>query len=431
MSSEPQDPMADDIAISVRKLTKTYRLFSHPGDRVKQFLSLGFKQYHRKFTALEDISFDIRKGEAVGVIGRNGSGKSTLLQLICGILRPTSGTVQVNGRISALLELGAGFNPEFTGRENVYFQGALMGFTREQMHERFDDIASFAEIGEFIDQPVRTYSSGMFVRLAFATVIHSEADILVVDEALAVGDEVFQRRCFERLETLLGNGKINLLFVSHNVRQVERICSRAFFLERGRVRQSGRSEEVCAAYFRTSLQDLRSSHTQDSPNLRCTTSGEIEVLEISMSNAECGERVLEVTMHAPIRVIIRIRCHIPLKSPEIIVGFHTTDSIYIASSSTAVLEKGTDFAVGEHIVECLVPDMMLVPGVYHIRLAILDSFRRSMWDGHKLHTFSVLPDRATNVMRMPQMNLVDIPFQWHFTAISDHAYRTGETTDLI
>lgn len=430
MSSDLKPPMADDIAISVRNLTKTYRLFNHPGDRVKQFLSLGFKQYHRKFTALEDVSFEIRKGETVGIIGRNGSGKSTLLQLICGILKPTSGSVRVNGRIAALLELGAGFNPEFTGRENVYFQGALMGFTRTQMDDRFDDIAEFADIGEFMEQPVRTYSSGMYVRLAFATVIHSEADILVVDEALAVGDEVFQRKCFERLEMLLGNGKINLFFVSHNIRQVERICSRAISLERGRICQTGSANEVCTAYFNNNLQNIRSTHAQNSGSLRATASGEVEVLDISIAPPKCDKRVVEVTMHAPMRVLIKISCHSHLKSPEIIVGFHTSDSIYVASSSTAVLEQVTDFEPGEHIVECLVPDMMLVPGVYHIRIAILDSFRRSMWDGHKLHPFSVVPSQDTNVLRMPQMSLVDIPFQWHFTTISHHSGAPGDTNVL-
>lgn len=224
---------SDDIAISVRNLTKTYRLFGHPGDRVKQFLSLGLKQYHREFTALSDVSFDVKKGEVVGIIGRNGSGKSTLLQLICGILKPTAGSVTVNGRISALLELGAGFNPEFTGRENVFFQGALMGFTRAQMEARFDDIAEFADIGEFIDQPVRTYSSGMYVRLAFATMIHVDADILVIDEAIAVGDASFRARCFRRLGELRANG-CSILFVTHAMEQVTRFCSRALLLNNGK-----------------------------------------------------------------------------------------------------------------------------------------------------------------------------------------------------
>jgi ABC-type polysaccharide/polyol phosphate transport system ATPase subunit len=190
--------MRSDAVISVNKLTKTYRIFGHPGDRIKQALTFGRMRFHREFTALKDVSFEIKKGETIGIIGRNGSGKSTLLQLICGILKATAGSVQVNGRIVALLELGAGFNPEFTGTENVYFQGALMGFTRAQMDERFDGIADFAEIGEFIDQPVRTYSSGMFVRLAFSTAMHLNPEILVVDEALAVGDAGFQQKCFRQ-----------------------------------------------------------------------------------------------------------------------------------------------------------------------------------------------------------------------------------------
>lgn len=191
--------MSSDIAISVRNLSKTYRIFGHPGDRIKQALTLGRVPFHREFTALKDVSFEIKKGETVGIIGRNGSGKSTLLQLLCGILKPSSGSVTVNGRVSALLELGAGFNPEFTGRENVYFQGAVMGFSKPEIDSIFDDIAAFADIGEFIDQTVRIYSSGMFVRLAFSVAIHSTPDILVIDEALSVGDEGFQRKCFERI----------------------------------------------------------------------------------------------------------------------------------------------------------------------------------------------------------------------------------------
>jgi lipopolysaccharide transport system ATP-binding protein len=224
--------MHSDIAISVRNLTKTYRLFDHPGDRIKQFLGLGLKQYHREFTALKDISFEIRKGETVGIIGRNGSGKSTLLQVICGILKPTAGSVQVNGRISALLELGAGFNPEFTGRENVYFQGAITGIGQAQMQQRFDAIAAFAEIGDFIDQPVRTYSSGMYLRLAFAVAVHVEPDILIVDEALAVGDTQFQDRCYARIRSMQKGG-LTLVVVSHDDELVRSLADRALLLVDG------------------------------------------------------------------------------------------------------------------------------------------------------------------------------------------------------
>jgi ABC-type polysaccharide/polyol phosphate transport system ATPase subunit len=226
---------SDDIAISVRNLTKSYRLFGHPGDRIKQFFSLGLKQYHRGFTALKDVSFDIRKGETVGIIGRNGSGKSTLLQLISGILKPTSGTVQVNGRVSALLELGAGFNPEFTGRENAYFQGAIMGFTGAQIDERFDKIAAFADIGEFIDQPVRTYSSGMYVRLAFSVAIHMEPEILIVDEALSVGDTAFQAKCLILMKALQSRGDITIVFVSHDLVLVKNLCHRVLTLSHGQI----------------------------------------------------------------------------------------------------------------------------------------------------------------------------------------------------
>ena len=224
--------MHSDIAISVKNLSKTYRLFDHPGDRIKQFLGLGLKQYHREFTALKDVTFEIRKGETVGIIGRNGSGKSTLLQVICGILKPTIGSVQVNGRISALLELGAGFNPEFTGRENVYFQGAITGIDQTKMQKRFDAIAAFAEIGDFIDQPVRTYSSGMYLRLAFAVAVHVEPDILIVDEALAVGDTQFQDRCYARIRSMQKSG-LTLIVVSHDDELIRSLAGRALVLVEG------------------------------------------------------------------------------------------------------------------------------------------------------------------------------------------------------
>jgi lipopolysaccharide transport system ATP-binding protein len=245
-------PMScDDISLSVSNLTKTYRIFGHPGDRVKQALSFGLKKYHDEFTALKDVSFDVNKGETIGIIGRNGSGKSTLLQLICKILKPTSGTVDVRGRVSALLELGAGFNPEFTGTENVYFQGSFMGLTKAQMSDRFDDIAAFADIGDFINQPVRTYSSGMFVRLAFAVAINVDPDILIVDEALAVGDASFQSRSFRKILDFRDTGK-TILFVSHNLNQISRMCDRCLLLNQGELLLVGEPKKVVGQYRRLS-----------------------------------------------------------------------------------------------------------------------------------------------------------------------------------
>jgi ABC-type polysaccharide/polyol phosphate transport system ATPase subunit len=238
---------SDKIVIAARNLAKSFRLFGHPGDRVKQFLSLGLKRYHREFTALGDVSFDIRRGETIGIIGRNGSGKSTLLQLVCGILKPSAGSIEVHGRVSALLELGAGFNPEFTGRENLYFQGAIMGLGKAAMDARLDAITAFADIGEFIDQPVRTYSSGMFVRLAFAVASHVDPDILVVDEALAVGDAAFQQKCFDRIYDMQSRG-MTMLVVSHNPYQIERLCTRVAVMNRGRLSPLSPAKEALSLY---------------------------------------------------------------------------------------------------------------------------------------------------------------------------------------
>ena len=207
--------MSSDVAIKVDNLCKCYQIYDKPRDRLFQMLMRGHRQYYREFWALTDVSFEIKRGETVGIIGRNGSGKSTLLQMVCGTLNPTSGSIQTSGRIAALLELGSGFNFEFTGRENVYMNGSVLGLSKEEIDACFDDIAAFADIGDFIEQPVKTYSSGMMVRLAFAVQATIEPDILIVDEALAVGDEKFQRKCFARLEALKARGT-SILFVSHS-----------------------------------------------------------------------------------------------------------------------------------------------------------------------------------------------------------------------
>ena len=238
--------MSSDIAIKVENLSKCYQIYNQPRDYLKQFIIPRLqrligrepKQYFREFWVLKDISFEIRKGETVGIIGRNGCGKSTLLQMICGTLNPTSGNVQTQGRITALLELGSGFNPEFTGRENVYMNAAVLGLSQEEIDMRFDDIVAFADIGEFIDQPVKTYSSGMMVRLAFAVQAQVLPDILIVDEALAVGDAKFQAKCFECLKQLKAKGT-SILLVTHSSEQIVTHCSHAMLLNAGSVLVAG------------------------------------------------------------------------------------------------------------------------------------------------------------------------------------------------
>jgi lipopolysaccharide transport system ATP-binding protein len=249
--------MSSETAIKVENLSKCYQVYNQPHDRLKQSIYPRFqrafggtqKQYFREFWALRDVSFEVARGETLAIIGRNGSGKSTLLQLICGTLNPTAGDITCDGRIAALLELGSGFNPEFTGRENAFMNAAVLGLTTEEAEERYDDIVAFADIVDFMDQPVKTYSSGMIVRLAFAVAINVRAQILIIDEALAVGDVAFQRKCMRRLEELKNSG-VTLLFVSHDTETVKKICSSAIYLERGVIRHRGTAKEVCMEYER-------------------------------------------------------------------------------------------------------------------------------------------------------------------------------------
>jgi len=259
---------SNDIAIKVEHLSKMYQMYSQPKDRLKQFVFPKLqrligkhpKTYFHEFWAMHDVSFEVKRGETVGIVGRNGSGKSTLLQLICGTLTPTGGSVQTNGRVAALLELGSGFNPEFTGRENVYLNGAVLGLSTEEINARFDDIAAFADIGEFIDQSVKTYSSGMIVRLAFAVMAHVDADILVIDEALAVGDAVFIQRCMRFIRQFQQNG--TLLFVSHDINTVMNLCRSAIWLHQGRVRETGQTKSVAEAYLQYTQQEIYGDKAQ-------------------------------------------------------------------------------------------------------------------------------------------------------------------------
>ncbi len=251
----------DDVAIRVSNLSKIYQIYSKPQDRLKQSIYPRLKRmvgrrnskpYYHEFSALSDVSFEVRRGDTLGIIGRNGAGKSTLLQIICGTLHPTMGEVAVNGRVAALLELGSGFNPEFTGRENVYMNASILGLANQDIDARFDQIAAFADIGEYIEQPVKTYSSGMYARLAFAVIAHVDADILIVDEALSVGDAVFTQKCMRFIRKFKQNG--TLLFVSHDMASVQNLCEQAIWLSSGKVQQIGAASTVAENYLQDTLQ---------------------------------------------------------------------------------------------------------------------------------------------------------------------------------
>lgn len=254
----------NDNAISVSNLSKHYQIYDKPIDRLKQIIRRGSKQFYREFEALHDVSFEIPKGETIGIIGRNGSGKSTLLQMVAGTLTPTSGKLEVNGRVAALLELGSGFNPEFTGRENVYMNGSILGLSKEEMELRLEEILRFADIGSFIDQPVKTYSSGMYVRLAFAVAINVDADILIVDEALAVGDVFFQAKCYKKFDEYKQQGK-TIILVSHDISSIIKYCDRTMLLNQGKLIEIGTPKDVVDTYKKllVNLQDQKSVSAED------------------------------------------------------------------------------------------------------------------------------------------------------------------------
>jgi lipopolysaccharide transport system ATP-binding protein len=246
---------SESAMIRVDQISKSYQIYAQPGDRLKQFVyprlgrlvgNPGLK-YYKDFWAINDVSFAVGRGETIGIIGRNGSGKSTLLQMICGTLSPTGGSIRVEGKVAALLELGSGFNPEFSGRENVFLNASLLGLQTEQIEARFDSIAAFADIGDHIEQPVKTYSSGMMVRLAFAVIAHVDADILVIDEALAVGDAFFTQKCMRFMRNFMKSGTV--LFVSHDTASVRSLCNRAIWIEKGQIVEQGDPKEVCEHYL--------------------------------------------------------------------------------------------------------------------------------------------------------------------------------------
>jgi lipopolysaccharide transport system ATP-binding protein len=235
-------------AVEFSRVSKSYSIYAAPGDRLKELMTLNQRKFHTDYWALRDVSFEVQRGETFCVVGENGSGKSTLLQICAGVLEPTSGNISVNGRVSALLELGSGFNPEFSGRDNVYLNGAILGFSNKEMDRRFAEIEEFAEIGDFINQPVKTYSSGMVVRLAFSVAIHVDPEVLLVDEALAVGDVYFRQRCMRKVHELRGRG-ITILFVSHATGDIKALGDRAVWLDHGEVRAIGKADLIVMQYL--------------------------------------------------------------------------------------------------------------------------------------------------------------------------------------
>lgn len=287
----------NEIAIKAEHLTKIYKIYERDIDRLKETFHPFHKRYSKDFYALQDVSFEIRRGENVGLVGKNGAGKSTLLKIITGVLTPSGGTLEVNGRIASLLELGAGFNPDMTGVENIYMNGLLIGHSRQTMDAKVDDIIAFADIGDFINQPVKTYSSGMFARLAFAVNAFVEPDILIVDEALSVGDAFFQSKCMDKMRSMIQGG-VTVLFVSHDTFAVKNLCERAFLMQNGQILMDAPAKDVVETYRNMLLEsrgELTAEQAQRQSNLVDNLRGQQDFDKISLSaeDLECGKDVFD------------------------------------------------------------------------------------------------------------------------------------------
>ena len=446
--------MSSDIAISVTGLSKCYEIYATPSERLKQFvmprvmriLGRAQKQYFKEFWALKDISFEVKKGETVGIIGRNGSGKSTLLQMICGTLNPTSGSIQTSGRLAALLELGSGFNPEFTGRENVYMNAAVLGLSNEEIDARFDGIVAFADIGDFIEQPVKNYSSGMMVRLAFAVIAHVDADILVVDEALAVGDAFFTQKCMRFLRNFMKTGTI--LFVSHDTGSVVNLCNNAILLNHGLVADRGTPKDVTERYLATlyeSDQDVTGVQADEAclpadqvvnqseyrdmrddlinaSNLR----NDIEVFKFITDQESFGTGDAKITSvrlldqsGAPLSwivggedVILEIQCLAYKDIPRPIVGFMFKDRLgqtVFADNTYLVYQHSPQMvSQGGNIVARFEFRLPVLPtGDYSIAVALADGSQDTHVQHHWMHDALIVRVHASSVC----FGLVGIPMK--------------------
>lgn len=364
--------MSSDIIVSAENLRKVYQIYSSPMQRLGSLLGLP-QAKGKEFVALESVNFEIKKGETVGIIGVNGSGKSTLLQMICGTLSPTSGHVMTKGRIAPLLELGAGFNPEFTGRENVYLNASLLGLTRKEINERFDHIAAFADIGDFLERPVKTYSSGMFARLAFATAVHVEPDILIVDEILAVGDSRFQRKCVRKFNDIRNDG-CTILFVSHDDYQVRNICNSALYLEKGVQRFFGNAD-IAVQHYLSDLQKNTVLESNGESKKESEISQKIIVIDdVYLKNSD-NELITEIKSGDNVQLSFDCTFDGDISEFEglsFVFNLYRKDGVYICGTTTAMQGLGP-YQVGKKFkVTVDFPSLKLLSGVYNWRVAVND-----------------------------------------------------------
>ena len=360
----------DKGTIEVRDLSKVYYLYDKPSDRIRETFSIRKKKYSKEHYALKNINLKINKGESIGIVGTNGSGKSTLLKLVTGVVTPTTGTIKTDGKIAALLELGAGFNPEYTGIENIYLNGTMMGYTEEEMKKRVPDIIEFADIGEFINQPVKSYSSGMFARLAFAVSINVEPDILIVDEALSVGDTRFQGKCIDKMRELQESGT-TILFVTHAIEQIKRFCTRAIWIKNGELIEDGEASQVVDLYdnfMKYGEKKIEKVNNEDEFRLPENSDylAVIQKVSINKNMFKTFEKLeVEVTYDV-------YDNH--MEDLQVGVAFYSLDrKIYVFGPNTNLDKISVPQKQGRHVVKYIVPELMLMGGDYTVDVGIFNS----------------------------------------------------------
>jgi lipopolysaccharide transport system ATP-binding protein len=341
-------------------------------------------QERAPFKALDDVDFEVQEGEVLGIIGQNGAGKSTLLKLLARISVPTSGSVNVRGSVAPLIEVGAGLVPDLSGRENVYLNASILGMRRAEIKTKFDEIVAFSELEEFIDTPIKRYSTGMQVRLGFSIATSMDAAILIVDEVLAVGDLAFQRKCFDRMEDMIKRQGKTVLLVSHNVRQVERLCSRVILLDHGVVINDGHPMDVCNFFVDRSNQKIQAN--QKINQAKVTISDEVEFGAIDVID-ENGSSTDSIEFLRPMRVRLTFKAHAPLQQMTFYIGLHTTDFIYLTAHNTAY--EPVNLKKGLHCIELEIKSMTLLPGVYCVLAWIGQANGRTVFHGESLSSFRV------------------------------------------
>ncbi|WP_374339065.1 ABC transporter ATP-binding protein [Methyloversatilis sp.] len=405
--------------IQVDHVSKRFRLGQAPGLK-QSLLKLGRRlaggaEQSNVLHALGDVSFDIEAGEVVGIIGHNGAGKSTLLKLLAGISQPTEGRLHVAGTVAPLIEVGAGLVPDLTGRENIHLNATILGMSRKQVRDRFDEIVEFSELARFIDTPVKRYSSGMQVKLGFSIATAVDAEILIVDEVLAVGDLAFQRKCFDRMEDLIRRQNKTVLIVSHNLRHIERLCSRVMLLDRGRVIRDGAPREVCNVYYTQADERIaafsKAAKESGAHHGRYESSGAMELLSIGFVDPD-GQQADTVEHGSDVTVEIHLRALRPLVAPVFAVGVHTTDFLYLATENSSGRMQAPDLAPGEHKVRCTFRKLPISPGVYSLRMSVAcGEIASEVFYGENLGHFQIVAEGVARSLSSGE-GLVSLNGEW-------------------